>query len=61
VLKDTCPVWSGGKAVRPYLSLLRAKIYHKPIEPLHRPFEAMAEEAKARERNACADMIKLLL
>ena len=25
---------------------IRAKIYHKPIEPLHRPIEAMTVEAK---------------
>ena len=27
-------------------SSVRAKIYHKPIEPLHRPIEAMTVEAK---------------
>ena len=51
-MKGTCPVWSGGKAVRPYLSLLRAKIDHKPIEPLHRPIEAVTAEAKTGVRNA---------
>jgi hypothetical protein len=36
----------GGKA------RIRAKIYHKPIEPLHRPTETMTVEAKAGWRNA---------
>src|SRR5437667_11862881 len=35
------------------MTRIRVKIYHKPIEPLHRPFEAVAEEAKARVRNTC--------
>ena len=31
---------------------IRVKIYHKPIEPLHRPTETMTAEAKAGLRNA---------
>jgi hypothetical protein len=31
---------------------ITAKIYHKPIEPLHRPIEGVTAEAKVGVRNA---------
>jgi hypothetical protein len=34
------------------MARIRAKIYHKPIESLHRPNEAVIAEAKAHWRNA---------
>jgi len=34
------------------MARIRAKIYHKPIESLHRPIEAVTVEAKAHWRNA---------
>jgi hypothetical protein len=51
MIKSRLSVLLGLWATQGGMTRIHAKIYHKPIESLHRPAEAMAEEAKTRVIN----------